>query len=127
MDYIALYISLIVAVLALAAYKLVSGYRKTYVIPEVFTPVLNIISLGSYRKTRVINEAFRLQGYYYTEVVMDDGVVYKGFLTHAAIQTFHNGQTNLNLQLKFHQEGKAYILPMQRIKRITTIRPPLFS
>jgi len=96
--------------------------------------LLGVISLASLvyfvvnhvKKTLAINKAFYSAGYLYVFVTTKVGRTHKGFLTKASLRVFRNGESNSNIQLKFHRDGETLIIPMQNIRDIHTSRPPLF-
>jgi len=78
------------------------------------------------RKISAINKAFSSAGYYYVLITTKEGLNHKGFLTNASLRVFKSGESNTNIQLKFHRDGKSLIIPMQNIRDISVVRPPLF-
>jgi len=96
------------------------------ILAVVFLAGLFYIVIAHVQKVRAINQAFIMSGYYYVVITTNAGRIHKGFLTKASLRVFRSGESNTNIQLKFHRDGETLIIPMQSIRDIKLVRPPLF-
>jgi len=87
---------------------------------------LSYLVFARVRKVMAINKAFFSSGYFYVNVTTNVGRSHKGFITKASLRVFSQGESNTNLQIKFHRDGETLIVPMQSIRDIKVVRPPLF-
>jgi len=100
----------------------------TYIILVVASlAVLLYFIIARIQKVLAINKAFYASGYHYVLVTTNAGRIHKGFITHASLRVFRSGESNTNIQLKFHRDGETLIIPMQNIRDIKLVRPPLFN